>query len=106
MVDKEEFDELPIRLGLGQFMHPTPERLRYIKQLGVDDVQLNMYQTSLIDTDYDELPLTGRNEWDFRELVQLRTRIEDAGLRLNAIENLPLSFYHDVMLGQGTRRPA
>jgi mannonate dehydratase len=94
-----EFDELPMRIGLGQFMHPTEERLRFIKQLGVDDILLNMYRTPLIDTDYEELPLSGSEEWSFGELVQLRNRVEDAGLRLNAIENLPYEFYDEVMLG-------
>ncbi|MFC6906638.1 mannonate dehydratase [Halalkalicoccus tibetensis] len=93
----ERFDELPMRVGLGQFMQPTRERLRYISQLGVEHVLLNMYATPLLsDT---EVPLTGEKEWAFDELVQLRNRVEDAGLRLNAIENIPISFYDDVMLG-------
>ncbi|WP_242695397.1 mannonate dehydratase [Halomontanus rarus] len=92
-----DVDDLPMRVGVGQFMQPTPERLRYIDQLGVEDILLNMYATPLLsDT---EVPLTGDSEWDFQELVQLRNRVEDAGLRLNAIENLPISFYEDVMLG-------
>ncbi len=32
-------------------------------------------------------------------LIALRERVEDAGIRLNAIENVPISFYEDVMLG-------
>lgn len=95
------FDDLPMRIGLGQFMQPTTERLRFIKQLGVDDILLNMYATPLLsDT---EIPLTGDAEWDFQELVQLRNRVEDAGLRLNAIENIPIDFYEDIMLGGPNR---
>lgn len=39
----DRFDELPMRVGLGTFMHPTEARLRFIRQLGVRDVILNMY---------------------------------------------------------------
>jgi len=42
-----------MRVGLGQFMQPTPERLRYAKQLGVDDVLLNMYA---YDPEYPHMP--------------------------------------------------
>ena len=92
-----QFEDLPMRVGLGQFMQPTRDRLRFIKQLGVNDVLLNMYATPLLADS--ETPLTGDAEWDFQELIQLRNRIEDAGLRLNAIENIPIQFYDDVMLG-------
>ncbi|WP_313691830.1 mannonate dehydratase [Halorarum halobium] len=90
-----------MRVGVGQFMHPTEERLRYIKQLGVDDIQLNMYETPLLADS--ENPLSGAEKWEYEELLHLRTRINDAGLRLNAIENVPLSFYDDVMLGREGR---
>jgi mannonate dehydratase len=33
------------------------------------------------------------------DLVKLRSRCEDAGLRLNAIENTPIRFYDKIMLG-------
>jgi mannonate dehydratase len=98
---RAEIEELPMRVGLGQFKHPTRERLRFVSQLGVTDVQLNMYH--LDPSDGEALPLSGREEWSFRELVQLRNRIEDAGLRLTAIENLPAYFYDDVVLGREGR---
>lgn len=100
------FDELPIRVGLGQFMEPTPERLRFVKQLGVDDVLLNMYQ---YDPEYphmpdgERMPLEGEREWSYENLRRLRETVENAGLRLNAIENVPISFYDDVMLGREGR---
>ncbi|TYT63370.1 mannonate dehydratase [Natrialba swarupiae] len=96
------FEELPMRVGLGQFMDPTEKRLRYVKQLGVDDILLNMYQ---YDPDYEHMPddermpLEGDDEWSVENLIALRERVEDAGIRLNAIENVPISFYEDVMLG-------
>lgn len=100
------WDDLPMRLGLGQFMEPTVERLRFIKQLGVNDVLVNMYQYQ---PDYphlpnsDTMPLEGEQEWSYEKLVALRERIENAGLRLNAIENVPISFYDKVMLGKDGR---
>ena len=90
-------DELPMRAGLGTFMDPHPDRLEFIKQLGVDDILLNLWGAP--EAGYPNLPLTGKKEWSFQNLVQLRNRIEDADLRLNAIENFPYSFYDDVMLG-------
>lgn len=86
-----------MRAGLGTFMDPNRERLRFIKQLGVDDILLNLWGAK--EAGYPNLPLSGTHRWEFQNLVQLRNRIEDAGLRLNAIENVPYSFYDDVMLG-------
>jgi len=103
---EESFEDPPMRVGLGQFMDPTEERLRYIKQLGVDDVLLNMYQ---YDPEYphmpdgEGMPLKGDAEWSHENLLALRNRIEAAGLRLNAIENVPISFYDDIMLGREGR---
>jgi len=92
-----DFETLPMRAGLGTFMDPHPDRLQFIKQLGVDDILLNLWGAP--EAGYPNLPLTGEAEWSFRNLLQLRNRIEDAGLRLNAIENFPYSFYDQVMLG-------
>ncbi|MFB6106398.1 MAG: mannonate dehydratase [Halobacteriaceae archaeon] len=94
--------DLPMRVGLGQFMEPTPERLRYCRQLGVEDVLLNMYQ---LDPDYphmpdaERMPLEAEAPWSLSSLEALRDTVADAGLRLHAVENLPISFYDDVMLG-------
>ncbi|WP_254271312.1 mannonate dehydratase [Haloarcula marina] len=101
-----DFDGLPMRIGLGQFMDPTPEKLRFCKQLGVDDILLNMYRYS---PDYphmpdnERIPLEGDEEWSYENLVELRERVESAGLRLNAIENIPISFYDKIMLGREGR---
>lgn len=79
--------DLPMRLGIGQFNQLTDERLQFIKQLGVNDMLLN---TPI---------LPGDTHWAFMDLLHLRTRCEDAGLRLAAIENVPTKFYDKVMLG-------
>lgn len=97
------FDELPMRIGLGSFSQPTEERLRFIRQIGVEDILMNFYRTPLIDTNHADQPLHGDGEWSFNELLTLRNRVEDFGLRLNAIENLPKEFYRDIMLGKPNR---
>lgn len=79
--------QLPMRLGLGQFSQLSEERLRFIQQLGVEDVLLN------------GPVLPGEEQWEFMDLLHLRTQCEDAGLRLAAIENVPHKFYNKVMLG-------
>ena len=96
----DKFKKLPMRPGFGSFMQPTPERLKFIKQLGVDDILLNMYRNNLIDTNYDELPLPGDHQWEYSDLLLLRNRIEDAELRMFAIENMPWTFYDKIMMGQ------
>lgn len=79
--------ERQMRLGLGQFSQLSEERLKFIKQLGVDDVLLNT----------PELP--GDTHWEFEDVLHLRTQIENAGLRLGALENVPIQFYDKIMLG-------
>lgn len=78
---------LPMRLAMGQFNQLSDERLQFIKQLGVDDVLMN---TPI---------LPGDTHWAFMDLLRLRTRCEDAGLRLASLENVPISFYDKAMLG-------
>ncbi len=96
----EKYRDLPMRPGFGSFMQPTAERLQFIKQLGVDDILLNMYRNQLIDTDYATLPLQGDHQWEFSDLLLLRKKVEDADLRLLALENMPFSFYDKIMMGQ------
>jgi mannonate dehydratase len=76
-----------MRLAVGQFDRLTDERLQFIRQLGVEDVLLNTPA------------LPGDEQWEFIDLLHLRTQCSDAGLRLAAIENVPVRFYDKVMLG-------
>jgi mannonate dehydratase len=57
-----------------------------------------MYRNNLIDTDHD-LPLPGDRQWEFQDLLLLKGKINDQGLRMLAIENLPFSFYDKLMMG-------
>ena len=76
-----------MRVALGQFNELSDERLRFARQLGVSGVQLN---TPI---------LPGTERWELADLVWLRTRCEQYELRLEAIENTPISFYDKAMLG-------
>jgi mannonate dehydratase len=76
-----------MRLALGQFNELTDEKLLFAKQLGIKDIQLNTPR------------LPGETHWEFMDLLRMRTRCEDAGLRLIALENVPVSFYVKAMLG-------
>jgi mannonate dehydratase len=80
-----------MRLAIGQFNELTDERLEFIRQLGVKDVLLNTPR------------LPGQTHWEFMDLLHWRTRCEDAGLRLAALENVPRSFYLEAMLGRPGR---
>lgn len=83
--------ESTIRIAVGQFREPSKERLKFAKQLGVSGVLL---QTPRI---------PGDKRWEFKDLLNLRTQCEDYGLRLEAIENTPISFYDKIMLGSPGR---
>jgi mannonate dehydratase len=80
-----------MRPGFGQFNVATPEYLQFAAQFGATDVLLN---TPL---------LPGAERWELVDLVKLRLSVEQWGLKLSAIENVPPHFYDQVMLG-GPRR--
>ncbi len=76
-----------MRIGVGQFSELTDEMLVYIQQLGARDFLMNTPK------------LPGDQEWAYEDLRALRERAEGAGLRLMALENVPVHFYDQVMLG-------
>jgi len=84
---RRKMEELPMRLGLGQFNDLSEERVSYIKQLGVNDVVIHTPR------------LPGDRQWEYDDLLNLRKQVENAGLRLGAIENVPTHFYDKIMLG-------
>jgi mannonate dehydratase len=87
-----------MRLGIGQLRDVSPDKLEFAQQMGVEDVIFNFAGQAA------DIPLSGEHQWELQELVQLRNRVEDAGLRVAAIENVPLDFYEDIMLGRDGRR--
>jgi len=80
-------DALPMRIAIGQANQLTPEIIEFAHQIGVQDIQFNTPR------------LPGESRWEYADLLDLRTRCEQAGLRLNAIENVPIPFYVKAMLG-------
>ena len=85
---------LPMRVGLGQFNELTDEMCQFIKQMGCDDFLMN---TPRLPGD------TGC--WQVEDLAALKAKADEYDLRLMALENVPIPFYLDIMLG-GDRRQA
>ncbi len=83
--------ELPMRIALGQSNNLTSDIVAFAHQTGITDIQFNMFHGSPM--------LSGDTHWEYMDLVRLRASCEDAGLRLNAIENVPIKFYDKAMLG-------
>lgn len=78
---------MAIRIAVGQFHDLTEDRLRFAAQIGASGIQMNNPN------------LPGDHRWaqeDVRALVQ---QVEAAGLKFEAIENVPTHFYHKAMLG-------
>ena len=80
-------DELPMRIAIGQTNQLTPEIIEFAHQISVQDIQFNTPR------------LPGESRWEYADLLDLRTRCEEGGLRLNAIENVPNKFFIKAMLG-------
>ena len=69
--------------------------LQFAQQFGITDVALQSYDTSGI-------PNNG-GKWEKYDLVKLRLKVENHGMKLTALENVPSSFYDHIMLN-GPRR--
>ena len=76
-----------MRIALGQIPAPDEQYMLFARQLGLGGVQFNTPR------------LSGSERWEYEDLLALRQRCEGYGLRLEAIENLPNSFYERCMLG-------
>jgi len=101
-----------IRIVAGSIRDLDDEALAFARQLGCSGITLNTppltgqasYGSNQIGGSYWQDTNAGATQaplrrWDFLELLQLRQRIEAAGLRLESIENVPLSFYDKAILG-------
>jgi len=76
-----------MKLGLGAIHQLDDETLQFARQLGVENIIMH----------YPGLP--GDGLWEFLPLLQLRRRVKAAGLKLAAIENIPLAFYDKIRHG-------
>lgn len=91
MIAATKLDKLTMRAGLGQFSDATDEQLQFVKQCGVDDFLLDTAQ------------LPGDERWEYDDLWALRQKADRYGLRLMALENVPVRFYDKIMLGLSGR---
>jgi mannonate dehydratase len=67
----------------------TEENLQFAQQIGVTDIVAISPPVEATDGAY----------YDYERLVQLKTRVEAAGLRLAAIQNVPAGWYHKLVYG-------
>ena len=107
-VDERQASEQQMTVGF-RTREFSKSRLRFIKQLGVNGIFLDH---SAVEEEPDEfidntqekrsnvLRLGGGHVPSVEKLVQARTKIEDAGLRLAGIQSLPYSIYGDIMFGR------
>ncbi len=87
-----------MRVALGQHSAPADDYLTFAKQLGVSGVQFNMIGKEIdIIPHSSELP-GDQGYWQLADLKRLKQRVNDYGLDLEAIENVPRHFYIDAML--------
>jgi mannonate dehydratase len=76
-----------MRVAVGQFSEAVEEVLVFACQIGAEGVVLNTPK------------LPGERRWEYEDLQALKERCESYGLRLESLENVPLSFYDKAMLG-------
>ncbi|MDP6668225.1 MAG: mannonate dehydratase, partial [Dehalococcoidia bacterium] len=77
-----------MRAGFGSGIAPSAESLSYARQFGATDIVAGT----------GGLP-SYNGTWALQDLVKLRLSVEQYGLKLSAIENVPIEFYDHVMLG-------
>jgi len=76
-----------MRVAVGQFHELTEERLRFAAQIGASGLQMN------------NPTLPGDHRWEEQDVRALVEKVEAAGLKFEAIENVPTHFYHKAMMG-------
>ena len=64
----------------------TEENLQFVKQIGVTDIVAASPEGMTLEGPF----------YDYERIVQLKTRIEGAGLRLAAIQNIPTTWYDKI----------
>jgi mannonate dehydratase len=77
-----------VKVALGAVRRSDAKALRFAAQLGLEGVVLNT-----------PLDIAGDERWETEDLVAARNRVESFGLSVVAVENTPMHFYRDVILG-------
>ncbi|MBS7700491.1 MULTISPECIES: mannonate dehydratase [unclassified Chelatococcus] len=88
---RHAWTELPMRTAMATFWPPTEDRLRFMKQLGIDDTIL--WATTFPTPE----------AISFKELLSVRTRCEAHGLKVFAVESVSAHFYDKIVLGKDGR---
>ena len=78
---------LPMRVAVGQINELTDEHMAFARQVGALDIQMNTPK------------LRGSHRWEADDLLALTERASAHGLRLIALENVPVRFYDEIMTG-------
>lgn len=77
-----------MRLAYGQIKTVDRETMMNVRQMGIDRVQFNL--------PYD---LPADKYWKYEDLANFKGRCDQYGVIVEAMENLPISFYDKAMLG-------
>ena len=83
--------KLGMRLAVGQVNELTEEHLLFTRQCGLTDILMNTPK------------LAGDERWEYEDLARLVERADSFGVRLVCIENVPIRYYKDIMLGGPAR---
>ena len=79
--------EARMRPAVGQFNELLDEKLRYAAQLGVGGIQMNTPK------------FPGDVRWEAKDIRAAVLKCQEFNLVFEAIENVPIHFYQDAMLG-------
>lgn len=91
-------NKLGMRIAIGQFNQLTEERLLFAQQMGVSGIVLNTPVMPGKRWEHFDI-VRGKDLWQFLDLLELRTTCENYGLRLESLENVPITFLDKAMLG-------
>jgi mannonate dehydratase len=86
-----DLNSLGMRMAVGQVQELTEEDLQFTRQCGLEDILMNTPR------------IPGEEKWAYKDLLALRSRAESFGVRLICLENVPVSFYDEIMLGKPGR---
>ena len=81
-----------MRLAYGQIRSVDPDTMKNARQLGIDSVHFNL-----------PFDLKADQKWLYEDLADFKHRCDDYGVRVEGMENMPITFYDKAMLGEEGR---
>lgn len=79
---------MEMRLAYGQIRSVDKEILTNARQMGINSVQFNL-----------PFDLKAEKRWEYQDLARWKDRCDAYGVTVEAMENMPISFYDKAMLG-------